>query len=135
MNPNPVVQVLKMRRLFPQFRYSGRNGSYVFTGMLQPRIHSHHYLVKIVFKVGRDPKVFVLEPPIEDYAPHRYPGSKALCLYSFKLFRWDDSLFLADYIIPWAATWLYFYEIWKETDRWYGEEAPHLANETKIEKD
>jgi hypothetical protein len=91
--------------------------------------------VKIVYKLARDPKVFVLEPALEDNAPHRYPNTKALCLYSFKLFQWNDNLFVADYIVPWTATWLYFYEVWKETGKWYGEEAPHASNEPKVDVD
>lgn len=36
-------------------------------------------------------------------------------------------MFLAQTIVPWAAEWLFYYEVWLEDpeDRWFGPEAPH----------
>ena len=97
--PNHALQILKMQQRYPQFRWSGRNGNYEFIGVLRPRRAHSEYLVKILYRQWRDPRVFVLKPEIEANAPHWYPDTKALCLYDPKQFDWDESLFIADYIV------------------------------------
>ena len=32
---------------------------------------------------------------------------------------------IARYIVPWAAAWLYFYEVWLDLGVWLGPEVPH----------
>jgi hypothetical protein len=36
-------------------------------------------------------------------------------------------MYISETIVPWAALWLAFYEIWLDTDHWYGPEAPHTG--------
>ncbi len=122
---NPNLQVLKMRECYPQFSSTGRNGRYEFTGSLQPRPSSVEYLIRIKYIQFLCPKVFVLRPEIHQNAPHRYPSDNSLCLYEPASFTWTDRRFIADFIVPWTAAWLYFYEIWVETGIWYGPEASH----------
>ena len=124
---DPAVQYLHVRKLFPDFRYARRGGSWIFTGHLKPRESSPEYLMRIECRQNEHPKVFVLDPPI-DNARHRYKD-KSLCFYHPSNFRWHDHRLIADYIIPWAAAWLYFHEVWRETGVWYADEFLHATED------
>jgi hypothetical protein len=67
------------------------------------------------------PFVWVLDPPLDaghrERLPHVYSEDR-LCLYTPG--EWNGSMFIATTIIPWAAEWLFHYEVWKATDRWTG---------------
>jgi hypothetical protein len=67
------------------------------------------------------PEARVLTPELkrwhEEPIPHFY-GNGCLCLHEPS--EWDESFLLADSIIPWAAEWLYFYEIWHAIGSWHG---------------
>lgn len=69
-------------------------------------------------------------PPLDPLAPHRYPDG-TLCLFYPKDRSWGPRLLLADTIIPWAAEWLMFYELWQDTGVFLGQEAPHPLTEPK----
>lgn len=114
------VQILWMRQFFPQFKYGGRQ----WIGSLQPKPSSPEYRVVIEYRGGRSPRVKVLDPPIDKGAPHRYKGGY-LCLFVYEDGSWNEDSIIAKTIVPWAAEWLYYYEIWLETGEWFGEEAPH----------
>jgi hypothetical protein len=120
-----------MKKDFPQFTYTWKNGIYIFHGKLKPTINSPDYTVRIEYRGKRRPNVFILDPKIEDNAPHRFPIDKSLCLYHSSEYRWNEFCSLTDTIVPWTCAWLYFYEVWKETGIWYGEEYPHLAEKKK----
>lgn len=49
--------------------------------------------------------------------PHVYDDG-TLCLYERG--EWNDNMFLADTIVPWASEWLAHYEIWLGHGKWYG---------------
>jgi len=130
---NSVLQIQKMKERFPQFRVSGRNGKYTFLGTLKPSNSISEYVIKIQYDEWRRPKVYIIAPPILNSAPHRYPDG-SLCFYHPDNFDWHEYLFIADYIVPWTATWIYFYEIWKHTGVWYADEEPHKVTEEKKDK-
>jgi hypothetical protein len=113
-----------MRQLFPQFAYKA--GQNVWHGRLQPAEDSPAYRVKLEYKPGKVPKVWVLSPEVHPEAPHRY-SDLSLCLYYPRYEEWHPGLFLAETIVPWAAEWLLYYEVWLEDPlgRWFGPEAPH----------
>lgn len=113
-----------MRQLFPQFTY--RAGKNVWYGHLRPTKDSPTYHVKLEYKPGKAPRVLVLKPEVYPNAPHRY-GDGSLCLYYPRYGEWNPGLFLAGTIVPWAAEWLFYYEVWLEDPegRWFGPEAPH----------
>ena len=123
-----------MKRKFPSFHSTGIDADYVFHGTLQPREGLTEYSIRIEkrqAKYPKAPRVYIDYPTIVDGTPHIYPGDGSLCLYHGSEFRWSDDLYIADYIIPWTAAWLYFYEIWLECGIWYGEEYPHGENVRK----
>lgn len=88
-------------------------------GELQPRITSPVYSVEIRYKYREFPKVRVVSPDLTDNPPHCY-GDGTLCLYWPKEWRWDPSHLIADTILPWAALWLFYYELWLDTGKWLG---------------
>ncbi|GIN23390.1 hypothetical protein [Siminovitchia fordii] len=125
---NPKSLNLGMQNMHIQQKYSifslrreGKN--WVWLGFLKPTDKSIRYKVKIVYHPYQ-PKVFVLEPEVLDFAPHRY-GDKSLCLYFPNDKSFDGQKLISDTIIPWTSEWLYFYEVWLEEGVWWGPEAPH----------
>jgi hypothetical protein len=117
-----------MSQKFPAFHYSRQNNIATWKGALQPTRKSPVYLIKVNYRYANQqskaPKVWVLNPEIHPNAKHRYPDA-SLCLYFPKDGSWSPHKFIAETIVPWAALWLLFYEIWLDTDFWYGPEAPH----------
>jgi hypothetical protein len=121
-NPQPfnlAIQGLHIQRRFPGFSYSVRNGLGLYRGFLQPRITSARYMVEVQYKLKEIPKVWALSPPLHPEAPHLY-GDKSLCLYWPKEWKWTGDQILAETIIPWTGSWLYFYELWLDTGKWLG---------------
>lgn len=121
-------QVAKMKRDFPSFAYRRRNNIPTWYGTLQPTGNSPAYDVKIVYQYAnrrsKPPKVWILSPDIHPKAPHRY-SDESLCLYYPAERSWTPHKFISETIVPWSALWLAFYEVWLETNHWYGPEAAH----------
>lgn len=114
-------------------------------GELRPISQSHRVRItdhrglddgRIVF-VGRWPSVRLLTPinpraktpdkPVPHiYGRHDDPRGTDLCLFHPASRDWTDGMLLAESIVPWAAEWLFYYEMWHVTGMWGGEEAPHV---------
>ena len=64
----------------------------------------------------------------DDPIPHRYRDGD-LCLYDPGIeaprSEWDQTMPIADTLVPWAAEWLFFYELWHATGVWHGREVVH----------
>lgn len=118
------LQVLAMRKAYPQFTSHGGEGEYRFRGPLQPQEEGEAYSVDIYYQAGQSPTVFVRKPELEDDPPHTYKDN-SLCLYHPSVFRWHEGRLIARYIVPWTKAWLYFYEQWLDLGVWYGPEVPH----------
>lgn len=125
---NPGHQVFLVQKLFPGFSCHGQCSRFQFRGVLQPRSDGDRYLVSIRYKQSQVPEVRVLKPDLHQDAPHRFADG-TLCLFHPDIFRWDDSCLVATHIIPWTASWLYFYEGWLKMGVWLGPEAPHPLSE------
>ena len=122
---NPAIQHHCIIRRFPTFKAESlRGGAAVWVGRLQPRDISAAYKVRISYKVWTAPKVSVLEPRLHPEAPHRYEDG-SLCLYWPREWFWQPDVVMAETIIPWTALWLFYYELWLDTDEWLGPAAPH----------
>lgn len=79
--------------------------------------------------VNHGPEVHVLHPDLmaecgDEPLPHTYasPWHPKLCLFDPDSDDWDPGMLLADTIVPWAAEWFAFYEMWRVTGRWTGAE-------------
>lgn len=114
----------RLRAQFPSFRLKRTAGGLCWHGELRPQEDSPLYRVRIIWSESRSPRVSVEAPALAPKAPHRYADG-SLCLYYPRDESWTRHKHLADTIVPWAAEWLLFYEIWLVTKRWFGPEAPH----------
>lgn len=116
---NLALQDAHIRERFPGFKGRVRRGRAVWRGSLQPRPTSPIYQVQIVYKLKELPKAYVLSPALAPGAQHLYPDG-SLCLYWPHEWWWRSDCIIAETIIPWTASWLYFYELWLDTGEWLG---------------
>jgi len=119
-----AMQNLFVQQRFPQFKFSWASRIGTWRGTLQPTPISPVYHVLIKYNIGQVPKVWVLSPELKATAPHRYKD-QSLCLYWYKEWTWSPNEDISKTIVPWAALWLYYYEIWMDTSEWLAESAPH----------
>jgi hypothetical protein len=87
---------------------------------------SRLYSVRISHKFLSSPEVFVISPSLKGLAsgraiPHLYDQDEVrLCLYYPGSGQYSDSKPTAPQILPWTATWLYYFEEWLVSDEWRG---------------
>ncbi len=92
----------------------------------RPSIFSRKYLLRINFKRGDIPQIFVDDPDLKLLAdgrtlPHVYNQRPLeLCLYLPGTGEWTPKSFIDETIMPWADLWLYYYEEWLFSDDWKG---------------
>lgn len=92
----------------------------------QPTPLSRQYLIRIVFRQGEVPNVYVIDPDLKALAnsrrlPHVYEQQPArLCLYLPRGREWNGSMRISETTIPWTVLWLYYFEDWLATDEWKG---------------
>lgn len=110
-----------------------------WVGMLKSSPIGDEYKVKLTYELGKNPKVFVLEPsPLKlaegkKFLPHVYDNKKQrLCLYYPDGKEWNSSKPLTQTVMIWAIEWLYFYELWLITGEWLGGGTVHGATKKDI---
>lgn len=103
------------------------------TLLIKPTDNSNQYTVRIFYKPGIRPAIYLLNPELVKrdgkYPHHIYGftnGKPALCVYYPGYREWTSNLFIADTIIPWISTWLFAYEFWQITGVWHYDESNHL---------
>ena len=129
-------QVREMAELFPGFAVADKDDEYIrWMGTLQPRDESPRSTVEITAYAAetQDPIVHVLSPIPGQDAPHRYADGR-LCLYYPPDGTWSEARSVARTIVPLVALWLYCYELWQRTGKWYAPEAPHGLHNAEIAK-
>ena len=106
----------------------------------RPTALSRDYLIRIEFRQGHAPGVFVEAPDLIPLAggrriPHRYSEVPLrLCLYLPRTGEWQKHLRLDATVVPWTYLWLGGFEEWLLSDEWKGggihppEHAPGTAN-------
>jgi hypothetical protein len=102
----------------------------VWRGRLRAKPESPLYTVCVWYRLGQVPRVWVREVMLAKHkrsVPHIYEWDYSLCLYWPSDRRWQATDVIAYTILPWTCSWLGFYELWVDTDHWYGPEAPHTA--------
>lgn len=123
---NIIVQAKKLESYFPKSTVTRRVNNLLWKGKLQPTVLSDVYDIKLEYKVGFHPCVYVINRKLElregeKRLPHVYNTKKQwLCLYYRKANEWNNQLFIADTIIPWTSEWLFHYEHWLVTGKWHG---------------
>lgn len=127
-----AAQIARMKR-WPDFTIQRRLGSAImWQGPL--RGFQRFYTVGILWGVADldRPYVYLIDPPLtprpgaayEDI-PHLMldrddPSQSGLCLFDPDGAEWSDHMLIADTTIPWAAKWLYYYELWHYDGVWRG---------------
>jgi len=117
-------QLAYLRLFWPSFRSKVRAGTLSAIGELQPSVLSDKYTVEVRQPGGRAPEIRVLSPELRraddgEEIPHMY-AQERLCLFLPGSGEWKPSQPIAHTILPWAAMWLYFYEVWHATGEWLG---------------
>lgn len=108
-------------------------------GVIRPGPLNDAYRVQIRYAVGEPPEVRVLAPALvcregETKIPHMY-NQERLCLYLPGAGQWSGEMSLGHAIVPWAALWLYFYELWHATGEWLGGGVePTIKDPIRIDK-
>lgn len=117
--PNSVVKSQTLRRL-------------VWETDIIPTPNSATYRIRIDYIINQKPYVYVIDPPVlarpegADKLKHVYDTkTQQICLYYGPFGEWNSTMFLAQKIVPWAAEWLLFYELWVITGEWLGEGIEH----------
>jgi hypothetical protein len=114
-------QAFALRARHPRSRVGLHSGALSCTVELTPSKISRTYTVQIEYRVGQHPRVTVLSPELDgrlgESLPHVFRGD-ALCLYRDG--EWSSRMLIADSIVPWAAEWLFFYELWIPDGKWHG---------------
>lgn len=123
---NIIVQAAKLKKSFPDSVVTTRSNILVWKGTLQPTPLSEAYDIKLEYKIGYHPCVYVINKTLKrvegiEKLPHVYDTNKQwLCLYYRKAKEWHNQIFIADSIIPWTSEWLFHYEFWLATGKWHG---------------
>jgi hypothetical protein len=110
-----------LERRFPGGRSRIARSELTWTGQITPSPLSSTYTVRVRYKLGKRPKVQVLEPDLDTpegtRPPHVFKDG-SLCLHQNG--EWAERMLLAEIIVPWASEWLLHYEIWLVTGEWHG---------------
>lgn len=94
----------------------------VAEGDITPNPLAETYRVRVDYRQNMKPRAWVLSPalavrPPWRFIPHMFDQDR-LCL--FLEGEWTAEMYVADTIIPWAAEWLHYYELWHATGVWHG---------------
>ena len=117
-----------LKRLYPKGTFLKETSQHIIWECdIMPTPLSQTYRIKIDYRANIKPDVYVVTP----YPLPRYNGSKKLehvystekqklCLFHPSFDNWNYAKPLVKTIIPWAAEWLMYYEIWVVTGEWEG---------------
>jgi len=137
-----AAQVGLLRSMFPTSTATNlRDKELIWQHKIKPSPLSEEYTVKLEYKIGASPKMYVVKPkplPLANKAtelPHVYDQKKQrLCLYYPDGNQWNSSMPLAKTVVFWAYEWLYHYELWLGTDdEWKGGGVHPFENQPKID--
>lgn len=121
-----VNQNAQIQTSYPNFelKLTNNRNVYVWEGMLQPTPLSKMYKIKIEYKLGSSPKIYVISPSLKSFdgttrIPHAYDLNRP-CTFLPGCGEWTDQKLIAETVIPWTSLWLFYYEIWFSTGEWLG---------------
>lgn len=122
------AQLKKMLDKYPTSTGTiARNGiRWVFD--VQPTPKSRIYTIRVSYQLNQPPVIEIVKPTNlirekegTDFI-HMFRdsnrGKQMLCLYTEG--DWTSQKYIAETIVPWAAKWCYFYEVWLDTGEWHG---------------
>jgi hypothetical protein len=105
-----------------------RHDQLIFEYSAAPTPISRLYRLRLEYRRGARPQVWVLSPDVTDLAkdkgsiPHLYDRNHPvkLCLYLPRTREWRSDRSLAHTIVPWSVEWLLHFEAWLATGVWSG---------------
>ena len=103
-----------------------RSGRLTWRFVTSPTAFSRRYRVRIEYRQGAVPSVFVEEPDLVDLAggrrlPHVYTQKPPrLCLYLPGEGQWTSAMRLDQTVVPWSILWLFYFEEWLVSNEWKG---------------
>ncbi len=110
------------------FTVNVKCGRLVAEGVVTPSPLAARYSIRLEYKLGKPPKIWVLDPELHDRSederiPHVY-HEKGMpprpCLYLPWGDEWRPHRLLSDTMLPWLLVWLEYYEFWHITGSWGG---------------
>ncbi len=119
---NLAIQISHLRSMFPDSHSRIRDHCELeWQGVLSPSVYSGSYVVGLNYRIGKRPRVEVLEPdlvlPARRSEIHMFHDA-TLCLFFDD--EWKKDMVIAKTIIPWTCEWLIHYELWRVTGEWHG---------------
>jgi hypothetical protein len=91
----------------------------------RPTPLSREYTIRIIFQRGEMPNVLVTNPELSALSngrpmPHVYHDPLRLCLTLPGTREWTGTMRIDQTFVPWATTWLFYFEDWLISDKWKG---------------
>ena len=123
----PIQQLNLLKHDFPDSTGCAKQGHMIWRQEIQPSSLSGKYKLRIEYRQGKSPKSFIDYPkPLKlaqgaNRLPHTYDydnGKQQLCLCL--PCEWEASMKISETIVHWATQWMYYYELWASTGKWYG---------------
>ena len=110
-------QIRDMQHRYPNFQLVRSDAGMSWTGQLIPTPLSVTYTIETTYRRHHSPQVWVRHPQLqvtkEDFKIVHIYREGCLCLYANE--EWRPSMTLSSTIVPWAAEWLFYYEMWLAT--------------------
>lgn len=116
-------QLAYMRLVWPCLNCRVARKLLICSGKLMPLDISDEYTVRVTYRIGDIPVVWVDGLPSTEKEktgnkiPHRFQNG-SICLFCGN--DWSADKTIAHTIIPWLLEWLVFYEGWLTTGDWQG---------------
>lgn len=118
-------QLCTLRIRYPESEGTLLHNGFKWEFSVTPTDLSDTYRIKIIYRDGFLPHVFVvspkplLKPKSAKRLPHTYDTKRqriCICLPS----DWNSSMLIADTIVHWSLRWILYYEHWAYTGVWEG---------------
>lgn len=112
-----------MLLICPDFSYKINRGVLNGRAHIVPSAGCERYNFELTYRVGDFPKITIIDPalrrrPEGEKVPHTY-GDDEPCLFRPGI-DWQGGNIIAFTVIPWLAAWLFYYEMWHATGKWFG---------------
>ena len=122
----PLQQLYGFKRFFADGEGYVRKGCLKWDYRMRPTPLSREYSIRIIYRLGSQPSIFVLNPSLKELAegreiPHLYSQKKEeLCVYRPRYKEWTPTQHLSKTIVPWIYSWLFYFEEWLVSNEWKG---------------
>lgn len=122
----PIVQLQLFRKFDAAGNGTVRRNMLTWNTAVRPSPMSRAYGIMITYVFPNTPDIFVTSPSLKDLSgertiPHLYDQDQLrLCLYYPGSGEYCGEKPMAPQLLPWTATWLYYFEEWLMSDEWKG---------------